>query len=119
MAIVQAILTLISRSLGSILSALFGWAVVALFGQTDSREKAWLSGLVAAAAAWPILLLGIVWPRLATLVLAFVPLFSRGPTLSIRLGLLLLPLAAPFARGVALAARPGATPPTIPGTAPA
>lgn len=32
MAIVQAILALISRSLGSILSSLFGWAVVALFG---------------------------------------------------------------------------------------
>jgi hypothetical protein len=45
MAIVQAVLALISRSLGSILSALFGWAVVALFGQTSPREKAWLQGL--------------------------------------------------------------------------
>src|SRR6266700_2881173 len=119
MAIVQAILALISRSLGSILSSLFGWAVVALFGQTTSREKAWLSGLVGAAAAWPILLLGIVWPRLATLVLAFVPLPSRIPTWSIRLVWVLLALAVPFALGIALAARARGVPPTIPGTAPA
>jgi hypothetical protein len=118
MAIVQAILALISRSLGSILSSLFGWAVVALFGQTSSREKAWLSGLVGAAAAWPILLLGIVWPRLATLVLAFVPLSSRIPTWSIRLAWILLALAVPFALGIALAARARGVPPTIPGTAP-
>src|SRR6266446_6602587 len=116
MAIVQAILALVSRSLGSILSSLFGWAVVALFGQTSSREKAWLSGLVGAAAAWPILLLGIVWPRLATLVLAFIPLSSRIPTWSIRLVWILLALAVPFALGIALAARARGVPPTIPGT---
>jgi hypothetical protein len=118
MAIVQAILALISRSLGSIVSALFGWAVVALFGQTSSREKAWLSALVGAAAAWPILLLGIVWPRLATLILAFVPLSSRIPTWSIRLVWILLAIAVPFALGIALAARSRGLPPTIPGTAP-
>ncbi len=116
MAIVQAILALVSRLLGSILSSLFGWAVVALFGQTSSREKAWLSGLVGAAAAWPILLLGIVWPRLATLVLAFIPLSSRIPTWSIRLVWILLALAVPFALGIALAARARGVPPTIPGT---
>src|ERR1700682_6079830 len=117
MAIVQAMLALISRSLGSILSSLFGWAVVALFGQKSSREKAWLSGTVGAAAAWPILLVGIVWPRLAMLVLAFVPLSSRVPTWSIRLVWILLALAVPFALGIALAARSRGIAPSIPGTA--
>src|SRR5437016_2582798 len=51
MVILQALLALISRSLGSIMSALFGWAVVALFGPTTPREKMWLSALVGAAAA--------------------------------------------------------------------
>jgi hypothetical protein len=51
MAIFQGLLALITRSLGSILSALFGWAVVALFGPTSPREKVWLSALVGAAAA--------------------------------------------------------------------
>jgi hypothetical protein len=73
MAFIQAIFALIGRSLGRILSALFGWAVVALFGHTSTREKIWLSALVGAAAAWPILLLGIIWPRVTTVVLSFVP----------------------------------------------
>ena len=63
MVIIQAVLALISRSLGSIMSALFGWAVVALFGPTNPREKMWLSALVGAAAAWPLLVFGVVWPR--------------------------------------------------------
>jgi uncharacterized membrane protein YqjE len=118
LAIVQAIVALVSRSLGSILSALFGWAVVALFGQTTSREKVWLSGLVGAAAAWPILLLGIVWPRLAAFLLAFVPLPSWVPTWSIRLVWIVLAVIVPFALGIAVAGRSRGIPPTIPGTAP-
>ena len=38
MAILQGLVALVTRSLGSILSALFGWAVVALFGMA-AREK--------------------------------------------------------------------------------
>jgi hypothetical protein len=84
MAIVQALLALVSRSLGRILSALFGWAVGALFGHTSGREKVWLSVPVGAAAAWPILLLGTVWPRAATAVLAFLPLPAAVPDWAIR-----------------------------------
>jgi hypothetical protein len=84
MAILQALLALLSRSLGSIMSALFGWAVMALFGETSAREKAWLSALVGAAATWPILLVGVVWPRLATLALVFIPLPHWIPTWGIR-----------------------------------
>ena len=74
MAILHALLALLSRSLGNIMSALFGWAVMALLGEASAREKAWLSALVGAAAAWPILLVGVVWPRIATFTLAFIPL---------------------------------------------
>jgi hypothetical protein len=58
MAILQSLLALVSRSVGRLLSALFGWAVVALFGDTSPREKIWLSGLVGAAVAWPLLVFG-------------------------------------------------------------
>jgi len=70
MAILQGLVALVTRSLGSILSALFGWAVVALFGPTSSREKVWLSALVGAAAAWPILFLGVFWPRAVAVLLS-------------------------------------------------
>ena len=46
MATIQAVLTLISRSLGRIASAILGGAVVALFGQTDPGETTMLSALV-------------------------------------------------------------------------
>jgi hypothetical protein len=74
MAIIQGILSLLSRSVGKIFSALFDWAVVALFGRVSGQRKMWLSGLMAAAAAWPVLVLGVVIPRIATLLVAFVPL---------------------------------------------
>ncbi len=62
MALLQAPFAILSRSLGKVLNAVFGWAVIALFGATSPREKTILSGLVALAAAWPVLALGIVFP---------------------------------------------------------
>ena len=73
MAILHALLALLSRSPGNIMSALFGWAVMALLGAASAHEKAWLSALVGVAAAWPILV-GVVWPRIATFTLVFIPL---------------------------------------------
>jgi hypothetical protein len=118
MAIIQAIFALISRSLGRILSALFGWAVVALFGHTSSREKIWLSALVGAAAAWPILLLGIIWPRVTTVVLSLVPLPSWLPTWGLRVVWILLAASVPFALGIAVATRSRAAAPPLPGAPP-
>ena len=115
MAIVQAILALLSRSLGRIVSALFGWAVVALFGHTSGREKMWLSVLVGAAAAWPILLLGIAVPRVASLVLAFAPLPQAVPDWAIRLVWIILAVAVPFALGIAVATRSRGAGPPVPG----
>jgi len=117
MVIIQAVLALISRSLGSIMSALFGWAVVALFGPTTPREKMWLSALVGAAAAWPLLVIGVVWPRLATLALTFAPLPHWVPTWAIRLIWIALAVIVPFALGAAMAARSRGTAAPVPGTA--
>jgi Putative Actinobacterial Holin-X, holin superfamily III len=119
MAILQALLALISRSLGSILSALFGWAVVALFGETSPREKMWLSALVGAAAAWPLLVLGVVWPRVAALTLVFVPMPHWIPTWTIRAVWITLAVIVPFALGTAVAVRSRGAGTPIPGTAPA
>jgi hypothetical protein len=111
-AIIQALLSLVSRSLGKILNAIFGWAVVALFGETGRGQKTALSVLVALAAAWPLLLAGVVVPRLATAVLAFVPPSAQGPTWLMRLIWSVLVLAVPTAVGLAVAAKapPGSPP---------
>ena len=114
MAILQSLLALLSRSVGRLLSALFGWAVVALFGDTSPREKIWLSALVGAAVAWPLLIFGVIWPRVAALVLAFVPLPQWAPTEAVRGVWIALAILVPLALGVAVAARSRGPRPPIP-----
>ena len=105
MAIIQALLALITRSLGRITSSIFGWAVVALFGRTNSREQTLLSALVGAAAAWPILLLGIAMPKVATFLISFVPLPEWVPDWTVRVVWIGLAAAVPFAVGLTMALR--------------
>jgi len=105
MAIVQALIAFVGRSFGKILSALFDWAVVAIFGYTSGTEKIFLSGLLAAAGAWPLLLLGIAFPKIATFLLGFVPLPSWVPSWVVRVVWIALGVIVPFAVGTAIAAR--------------
>jgi hypothetical protein len=99
MAILQALLALIGKSAGKILNAIFGWAVRALFGQSSARQQTFLSALVGAAVAWPLLLLGVAFPRIAVLLLAFVPIPHWIPSWSIRLVWLALVVIVPLALG--------------------
>ena len=105
MAILQALLALLTKSAGKILNAIFGWAVHALFGKTTARDQTLLSGLVGAAVAWPLLVAGVGAPKVATLALAFVPLPRSVPSWIVRLVWLTLVLAVPIALGLTLAAR--------------
>ena len=116
MAILQWLLGRIASSASTLLNALFGWAVLALFGQTSPREKTWLSGLVASAAAWPLLVLGAIFPRMAAKVLAFLPLPPSAPTWIIRLVWICLVAAVPLTIGVVFAMR---APPGTPKESPA
>jgi hypothetical protein len=105
MAFLQALLALISKSAGKILNAIFGWAVRALFGQPSPKQQPFLTGVVAAAAAWPVLLLGIALPKVAALVLAFVPYHNRIPAWVMRTVWLTLALVVPIVVGLVVAAR--------------
>lgn len=105
MAILQAILTLISRSAGKILNAAFGWAVRALFGQPSPKEQPFLTGVVALAAAWPVLLVGVAFPKIAALLLAFVPFHNRAPAWVIRVIWLGLALFVPVIVGLVVASK--------------
>jgi len=105
MAILQAILALIGKSAGKILNAIFGWAVRALFGQASARQQTFLSALVGAAVAWPLLLVGIAFPRIAALLLAFVPIPHFIPSWTIRVVWLALVLIVPLALGLAIGAK--------------
>lgn len=105
MVLLQAIFGLVAKSAGKILNALFGWAVRALFGQTTAKEQTYLSIVVGAAVAWPILLAGVVAPKIAALLLAFVPIPHRIPSWTIRIVWVALALIVPLAVGLAVAAK--------------
>lgn len=105
MAILQALFRLIARSAGTALNAIFGWAVIALFGRTTAREQTILSALVAAAAAWPLLLVGVALPKVALLVIAFVPLAKSVPAFWLRIVWISLALLVPIVVGIVVAAR--------------
>lgn len=105
MAILQALIALISRSAGTILNAVFGWAVRALFGQPSKAEQPFLTGIVGAAAAWPILVAGIAFPKVAAMVLAFVPFHNRVPPWVFRIVWLTLALIVPVVVGLVVATK--------------
>ncbi len=105
MAIFQALISLISRSASTALNAIFGWAVLALFGQTSPKEKTLLSALVGAAGAWPLLVIGIAFPRIALFAISFVPLAKSMPTLWLRLIWIALALLVPIVVGIVVANR--------------
>lgn len=105
MALLQALISYLTKSAGKALSAIFGWAVLALFGQTSPQEQTLLSAVVAAAAAWPLLLVGTVFPKIALLVIAFVPLAKSVPSLWLRLVWIGLALLLPIVVGTVVAAR--------------
>ena len=107
--ILQALLGLLTKSAGKILNAIFGWSVRALFGRTSSGQETFLSGLVGAAVAWPLLVAGVVAPRVAALVLAFVPLPRWVPSWPVRVVWLGLALLVPLAMGIAVTARGSVT----------
>ena len=105
MAILQALFAFIGRSAGKILNAAFGWAVRALFGTTAGAETTFLTVLVAMAALWPLLFVGVVAPKIATFALTFVPLPDWVSDRAIRIAWIALAFAIPLLLGAALAAK--------------
>ena len=64
MALIQAIDSLITQTVGRILSALLDWAIVSLFARVTGHRKLFLCGMMA-AAAFVILLVTVPALRVA------------------------------------------------------
>jgi hypothetical protein len=86
--------------------AIFGWAVRALFGTPKASERTFLAFAVGAAAVWPLLLIGVAFPKVAAFVLAFVPIPKRIPSGVIRAIWIGAALLVPAVLGAALATSP-------------
>ena len=72
MAIVQALLALLTRSAGRLLNTAFGWATVMLFGQVPQDRQIYLSIIAFGSVAWIVVVAGVAVPSFATFLLAFV-----------------------------------------------
>jgi uncharacterized membrane protein YqjE len=99
MAIFSALLSLLSRKLGSLLQAVFGWAITGLFGRLPSSKQAALSAALLLSIAWPLLVLGVPFPGIASWAVAFVPLHDFAPRWILRLVWLALALVVPLIVG--------------------
>jgi hypothetical protein len=82
-----------------------GWAVSALFGRTTAREQFLFSILIGAAVAWPLLLIGILAPKVAVQMVALVPLPPSVSAWTVRLVWIALTVLIPLGVGFAVARR--------------
>lgn len=95
MAFLSAILSALSKKLGQLLQAVFGWAITGLFGRLPSTKQTALSVALILAIAWPLLVIGVFLPGVASWALAFVPLHDWAPKWTIRVLWLVLALVVP------------------------
>jgi hypothetical protein len=58
----SALLSLIGRQLSTIVQAIFGWYIPALFGKLPSQKQTALSVAIGPSVAWPLLALGCFVP---------------------------------------------------------
>jgi uncharacterized membrane protein YqjE len=72
--IVSFVLSFIGKKLTTILQALFGWSVTALFGRLPKKKQIAVTVALVLSICWPIFVVGVFVPNVAAWVLAFVPL---------------------------------------------
>jgi len=72
MAVLQVLLATLFRSLGKLLNTAFGWATTVLFGKVPEKRQTLLSIAALASILWLVVTLGVLFPRLAAFLLAFV-----------------------------------------------
>jgi hypothetical protein len=92
MAIISALLSLLSRKLGQLLRAVFGWAIPGLFGRLPSSKQTVLSAAL-------ILVIGVPFPGAAAWAVSFVPLHECAPKWVLRIVWLALALTVPLIVG--------------------
>jgi len=101
MAILQALLAALMRSMGSILNTTFGWATLALFGRIPRNRQTALAVISFGSVLWLVALLGAIQPSVGTFLLMFitVPDSMKG---WVRVVLVALAAMLPLAVGLAI-----------------
>jgi uncharacterized membrane protein YqjE len=95
MAIIPAILSFITRKLGQLLRAVFGWSITGLFGRLPEKKQTALSIALVLSLVWPLLVVGAFAPAVASWAIAFVPMQRWVPSWVLRIVWIALAVAAP------------------------
>ena len=74
MAVISLLLSFIGKKIGSIIQAIFGWSVTALFGRLPGKKQLAVSIALLVSIAWPVFVVGLFFPAVAGWALAFLPL---------------------------------------------
>lgn len=74
MAILSLLLSFIGKKIGSIIQAIFGWSVTALFGRLPGKKQLAVSIALLVSIAWPVFVIGLFFPAVAGWALAFLPI---------------------------------------------
>ena len=99
MAIIPAILSFLTRKMGQLLRAVFGWSITGLFGRLPEKKQTALSVALILSLLWPLLILGSIAPRAAAWAIAFVPLHDWVPSWILRVVWISLALVVPVIVG--------------------
>lgn len=72
--LLTALLSFIGKKIGSILQAIFGWSVTALFGRLPRNKEIGVTAALILSLSWPIFVVGLFFPGVAAWVVALLPL---------------------------------------------
>lgn len=84
-AILSVLISFLGKKIGSIIQAIFGWSVTALFGRLPSKKQLAVSIALLFSIAWPIFVVGLFLPSVAGWVLAFAPVEKWTGSLALRI----------------------------------
>jgi hypothetical protein len=73
-AVLSLLLSFIGKKIGSIIQAIFGWSVTALFGRLPGKKQLAVSIALLVSIAWPVFVIGLFFPAVAGWALAFLPI---------------------------------------------
>jgi hypothetical protein len=100
MAILGSIFAMLGRFASRLLNSALGWATILLFGKVEGKRQTFLLVMALGSLVWLVTLAGILVPRIATFVLAFVPIPSFVDDTWIRLAMLAMAALIPLLIGV-------------------
>jgi hypothetical protein len=71
---ISVLISFIGRKIGSVLQAIFGWSITALFGRLPMRRQAVVTVALVLSLAWPLIVAGVLEPKIASWAVALLPL---------------------------------------------